>query len=199
MGKGERQEKEAHEKRKLILDVLSDGEWHRHKEILEKTRLSPTTLSKHLKELEKGLVEKRIDIESGEYPYPVYYRLKGTIPKEFAEWISVAREIKEAYEAQIREYVKAGKNQILKHLEEVNLTLNHLVLHAIEGFLEFGYDYFEQVMKNMILSWYYDEIKMLAEAFREAKEEGLDAVQILQEVQEPFEKKMFSSLKKESE
>jgi DNA-binding transcriptional ArsR family regulator len=79
MGKGERQIKESLEKRKLILSILSDGKWHRHKEILEKTRLSPTTLSKHLKGLEKGLVEKRMDLQSGEYPYPVYYRIKESI------------------------------------------------------------------------------------------------------------------------
>jgi len=57
--------------------VLSDGKWHRHKELLEKTGLSPTTLSKHLKELEKGIVEKRIDITSGEYPTPSIIGLKG--------------------------------------------------------------------------------------------------------------------------
>jgi len=90
MGKGIWQENEAREKRKLILNVLSDGKWHRHKEILEKTGLSPTTLSKHLKELEKSIVEKRIDIQSGEYPYPVYYRLK---PFAISDEIKKQREL----------------------------------------------------------------------------------------------------------
>ena len=66
----------------------------------------------------------------------------------------------------------------------------------IEGFLDFGYDFFEQIMRDMILPWYYDEVKMLAGAFKEAKEEGLNAAQILQEVQEPFEQTLFSNLEK---
>jgi len=64
---------------KQILNVLSDGKWHRYQEIKEATKLSTATLSKHLKRLEKGLVEKRIDLQSGEYPYPVYYRLKENV------------------------------------------------------------------------------------------------------------------------
>jgi ABC-type enterochelin transport system substrate-binding protein len=38
--------------------------------------LSSATLSKHLKELEKGVVEKQVRLDSGEYPYPVFYRIK---------------------------------------------------------------------------------------------------------------------------
>jgi hypothetical protein len=59
-----------------IMKILLDGKWHRYQELLETTGLSSATLSKHLKELEKGIAEKEMRLESGEYPYPVYYRMK---------------------------------------------------------------------------------------------------------------------------
>jgi DNA-binding transcriptional ArsR family regulator len=59
-----------------VLRYLGDNKWHRYQELLEKTKLSSATLSKHLKTLEKGVVEKKIDAESGLYPYPVSYRLR---------------------------------------------------------------------------------------------------------------------------
>jgi DNA-binding HxlR family transcriptional regulator len=60
----------------LILIALSDGQWHRIKELKENIKLSPRTLYKRLNELEKELkwIERREDTESGEYPYPVLYR-----------------------------------------------------------------------------------------------------------------------------
>jgi DNA-binding HxlR family transcriptional regulator len=59
-----------------ILKVVNDGDWHRYSELTEKTKLSTATLSKHLKELERGIVERCIDVESGDYPPPVFYRIK---------------------------------------------------------------------------------------------------------------------------
>ena len=60
----------------LILIALIDGQWHRNKELKEKTKLTPRTLSKHLNELntELHLIERREDTQSGEYPHPVLYR-----------------------------------------------------------------------------------------------------------------------------
>lgn len=58
-----------------IKNALNDGEWHRPKDLKEETRQTAATLSKHLKRMVKGIVEKRVDT-SGNAPYPVYYRLK---------------------------------------------------------------------------------------------------------------------------
>lgn len=58
-----------------IYDVLADGQWHRTKELEEKTQLSPATLSKHLKRDLKISVERKVDRRGKEYPRPVYYRL----------------------------------------------------------------------------------------------------------------------------
>lgn len=58
-----------------ILTALNDGQWHRNKELLQKTQITQRTLSKHLDILEKfGLIEKHTDRETGEYPYPVLYK-----------------------------------------------------------------------------------------------------------------------------
>jgi DNA-binding HxlR family transcriptional regulator len=60
----------------IILRYLGDNKWHRYQELLEKTKLSSATLSKHLKVLERGVVEKKMETESGVYPYPVSYRIR---------------------------------------------------------------------------------------------------------------------------
>jgi DNA-binding HxlR family transcriptional regulator len=68
----------------LIFKALSDGQWHRNMEIHEKTKISSRTLTKHLDRMAKTkIMEKKIDKESGKYPYPVLYRLN---PKE-AEFV----------------------------------------------------------------------------------------------------------------
>lgn len=58
-----------------IKRILADGKWHRYGEIVKTTGLSPATVSKHFKKL-RDVIEKKIDFESGEYPYPVYYKAR---------------------------------------------------------------------------------------------------------------------------
>ncbi|MCW4037381.1 MAG: ArsR family transcriptional regulator [Candidatus Bathyarchaeota archaeon] len=59
---------------KLIREVLMDGERHRTGELERETGLSAATLSRHLKRMVlEGKIGKKIDTESGEYPYPAYY------------------------------------------------------------------------------------------------------------------------------
>ena len=79
-----------------VLEVLSgreegieyepklEGKEYRYKELKKKTGLNDPTLAKYLKPLLKmKLVSKRVDLESGKYPYPVYYRAE----PEFLTWI----------------------------------------------------------------------------------------------------------------
>lgn len=90
-GVGEYQINKARSSAKQIIEILSDGKWHRYQEIKEATRLSTATLSKHLKRLEQGLIERRVDTKV--YPPHVYYRLKpyvvitheGKIERAFAQ------------------------------------------------------------------------------------------------------------------
>ena len=56
------------EARNAIYNVLSDGQWHRIKELKERTRISPTTMYRKLKLLEENfLIERKEDVKKGKY------------------------------------------------------------------------------------------------------------------------------------
>jgi len=75
-GVGEYQIRKAEKSRTLVINGLASGDWIRYAQVVSQTGLSTATVSKFLKKLEKeGEIEKKVDIESGEYPYPAYYRL----------------------------------------------------------------------------------------------------------------------------
>jgi DNA-binding HxlR family transcriptional regulator len=115
----------------LILIALSDGQWHRIKELKEKIKLSPRTLYKRLNELENELkwIERKEDMESGEYPHPVLYRATEMI-------LSTAILIKTVhYNADnIKENLKKTKDplQILEQLHKLNLYYFTLLLETIQ-------------------------------------------------------------------
>ena len=115
----------------LILIALSDGQWHRIKELKEKIKLSPRTLYKRLNELEKELnwIERKEDTENGEYPYPVLYRATESI-------LSIAILIKTVhYNADnIERDLKENKDplQILERLHKLNLYYFTLLLETIQ-------------------------------------------------------------------
>ena len=87
-GLGTWQFNRSKEASQAIVQLLMDGEWHRYQELREQSGMSSATLSKHLKELEKGIVEKDIRLNTGEYPYPVFYRIK----KEYRDVLSKEQE-----------------------------------------------------------------------------------------------------------
>ena len=115
----------------LILIALSDGQWHRIKELKEKIKLSPRTLYKRLNELEKELnwIERKEETESGEYPHPVLYRATESI-------LSIAILIKTVhYNADnIERDLKENKDplQILERLHKLNLYYFTLLLETIQ-------------------------------------------------------------------
>ena len=75
-GVGDYQIRKAEKSLKNILDALKADEWIRYNKIVKDAKLSSATVSKFLKTLDANKeIEKRIDIESGEYPYPVYYKI----------------------------------------------------------------------------------------------------------------------------
>jgi DNA-binding HxlR family transcriptional regulator len=155
MGKGDRQIKESLEKRKLILSILSDGKWHRHKEILEKTRLSPTTLSKHLKDLTKGIVEKKLDLESKEYPYPVLYRLNPKLQKTVDIWRNF---LLSHVERSGNFWLKTGKP------EKPFQSLANLTILAFIDLLKQeqpNKEYFEQAFQYSVLGFFEEGLKLL--------------------------------------
>lgn len=61
----------------VLLNLLKDGKEHRFTELRKKSKINPSTLSRHLKVLAReGIVKKRVDFRSGVSPYPSYYKLK---------------------------------------------------------------------------------------------------------------------------
>ena len=76
-GVGEYQINKAKNSIEQILIALSSGQWVQYKEIVDETGLSTATVSKFLKVLEKKkYITKKVDLESGKYPYPVFYRIR---------------------------------------------------------------------------------------------------------------------------
>lgn len=74
-GFGSYQMEKAYNAQRIIFKTLYDGQWHRNKDLKEKTKLSSRTLNKHLTEMvKKCVVERKVDNESGKYPYPVLYK-----------------------------------------------------------------------------------------------------------------------------
>lgn len=74
-GIGYYQKQKAFYAQRVILTILSDGQWHQYKVLKQKAKLSSRTLVKHLDQMKNvNLIEKKTDNESGKYPVPVLYR-----------------------------------------------------------------------------------------------------------------------------
>ena len=96
-GVGKYQIEKAEKSIEVILKILSDEKEHRYKDLKKETKLNDPTLSKYLKRLVKlKVVKKRVDLQSGKYPYPVYYEAEPELvtyseakisTKEFSEQI----------------------------------------------------------------------------------------------------------------
>jgi DNA-binding Lrp family transcriptional regulator len=173
MGKGTTQIKDALKNQKLILSILSDGKWHRHREILEKTKLSPTTLSKHLKELEKGIVQKRIDLQSGEYPYPVYYRLNQSL--------AIIRGFKR--------FTRPCLFTLENRLSRLDLYVYQKFMgeRLLQYLIEFSEnpkkqeELFNQAVEYFVLEDFREWIQALKETVRKLKKENVNITEILKE------------------
>lgn|GEM_PF-5005987 len=146
-----------------ITRILKDGEWHRYQELREKTGLSSATLSKHLKELERGVVEKKIQLKSEEYPYPVFYRIKEQYQTFFRIFsIPDARDLGKK--------TRISKKKLAEATEAYMRTINRAL----------------SISTNMALSIYATERN--TEAFRQSLDSSLEAYRkAAQTVQETFD------------
>jgi len=175
-GIGRYQKDLAWDSQKQILNVLSDGKWHRHQEIQQATKLSTATLSKHLKRLEKGLVEKKLDLESGQYPYPVYYRIRQTIPQG---------NLKTLRDTLIKG-ITSDENLWIKnpewYIEFLSFMLGQQILENLSDYFhkfhfEEPKEAFEQEMEYLVFSIYRETIMFLAEKLKELSQtENLDVL-----------------------
>jgi DNA-binding HxlR family transcriptional regulator len=161
-GIGEYQIKKAKASKKEILKVLQDGQWHRYNKIKEATGLSSATLSKHLEELTNGIVEKKLDLESKQYPYPVLYRLKPKFKEISQRNDSMWRNFLLSYLSKSSEFwLKSNKP------EKPFVLLSNL---AILGFTDLLKDYiyekptsefFEQAFEHAVLGFFEEGLRLI--------------------------------------
>jgi len=182
-GIGSYQIGKAHTAKKTILNVLNNGEWYRYGELKKKTKLSTATLSKHLKELEKGTVEKKIDLQSGEYPYPVYYRLKEALSRKLMdeEWRNCLLRI---MEEDVDFWIK--KEMLAYYIQFVNQMLSLQVVDNLKIYFDMGgnEEAFDQTMEYWVISVYRDCLQNLKMKLKEMAAKGEDLTIVLSQAEE---------------
>jgi len=129
-GIGKYQIEKAQKSIMAILRVIADGKPHQYSELKEKTKLNSPTLTKHLKRLtEVKLLKKKIDIESGKYPYPVYYSANPAITPVLTVMLLTEHEMQE-----IEKIILDPKKTPLDVLDQINMKNNALILLALKQY-----------------------------------------------------------------
>jgi DNA-binding HxlR family transcriptional regulator len=115
-----------------ILRALSDEKPHQYSGLKEKTKLNSPTLSKHLKRLTKmKLIKKKMDFESGKYPYPVYYTVTPATLLQLKIIFMAEHEMHE-----IEKIISDPKKTPLDVLDQINMKNNALILWALKQYKE---------------------------------------------------------------
>lgn len=159
-GLGSKQTSDSQTSERKILKALEDGEWRRYRDLKEKSGLSTASLSKHLKRLEKGIVEKKLDLESAEYPHPVYYRLKrSTYTDAFAKMVSGMH----------RKLIEQSHIGYYIHLQNVFTTT--MLLGDLENYFRGDIDQEElnQSLNLIVLNHVAETIQLLKETLESMK------------------------------
>jgi hypothetical protein len=123
-GMGELQTRTKIKNTQAIVRVLIDKEWHRYKEIKEKTKLTSPTLSAHLKEL-KPLLDRKTD--KTRYPPLVYYKINKIFALELARILT----LKITWEEIKEEFLKT--KDLSSILEDINAITNEFLFDMIVG------------------------------------------------------------------
>jgi len=117
-----------------ISGALLDGKWHQYKELLEQTKISKATLSKHLKNMQtEEKIDRLVDIESGAYPPPVKYKTK-----EDPEWLKFLAKQYQKMQSSVEE----AKTALLKtsdpmdYFPIMNRSINVNLLALVKGILD---------------------------------------------------------------
>jgi DNA-binding transcriptional ArsR family regulator len=131
-GMGKYQIEKAQKSIMAILRVISDEKPHQYSELKEKTKLNSPTLTKHLKRLtEMKILKKKIDIESGKYPYPVYYSTNPAVAPIITVMLLTEHEMHE-----IEKIILDPKKTPLDVLDQINRKNNALLLSALKHYKE---------------------------------------------------------------
>jgi DNA-binding HxlR family transcriptional regulator len=176
-GVGDWQVNKARTAVQVITKILRDGEWHRYHELRDKTGLSSATLSKHLKELERGVVEKKILLKSGEYPYPVFYRIRERYQTVFRIFnILDARRLGKKTETNKKKLAEAMQ----AYMELINKALSDSAKVALEIYaVERNFEAFQQSLDS-----FWGAYREAAQAFQETVDRFDDATKMPAQVEE---------------
>lgn len=165
-GLGEQQIKDQEKAIQKILNVLDNGERIRYSELQEKTGLSTATLTKHLKKLKNGIVERKVDSESSEYPPPVYYQLrKNVFPKLHP------KTPEETCLFMLKYNLPRYDVHLLNSLAGL-ILLNFLELYSQNP--EQNDELFEQTVEHYIIQRYREGIRNLKIKIKELSEKGIE-------------------------
>jgi len=161
-----------------ILNELDSEKWIRFNELREKTGLSTSTLTRHLKELQKGIVEKYIDKKSGEYPLPVYYKLN--------YWANFEKEMyKIIFDKQLDRKELGEKDQLASYIEYLNVQVGFQLLNTLRNYFDkdFNEVAFNQVLENYVVSIYRKQGYILKEALKEISDKGVNVPYLITEAE----------------
>ena len=162
---------------KEIIKFLSDGEWHRNEDIMSNVKGSSATVQKYLNELAKGIVEKKLDLDST-YPYPVYYRLKPQYIKNRLKQLE-----KDWQDAVLNEPLDrrnlTKSVEISDYVEYLNVQTGLQLLGQVRRFLDEKNEFaFSQAIDLWVLAAYRENAFRLREKLEElaAKDGNVQAL-----------------------
>ena len=192
-GLGEKQIGMAKTAKQKICKNLQDGQWHRYSQLKKETGLSTATLTKHLKEMIKGIVERHIDVKSGQYPPPVSYRLKPSYSKQGKDW-------NDAIMGPLKNSNLADPkiNRVHTSIEYLNVQTGLQVLGNLKKYFEDNKNEtaFNQSLDLIVMAFYRDGVSLLKENLEEINSQGVN-VQILISEAEKKVQKHYEHLLKE--
>lgn len=150
-GKGKYQTDKEEKALTSILKALSERKEQRYKDIKKESNSNDPTLQKYLKQfIELKMVEKRIDFESGKYPYPVYYRITPIAEPIIKIMLQVDKEKQE-----IIKIISDPKKTPLDVLDQINTKNNALILSVLKEYKnnkDVSQEFADLVLKLVV--WY---------------------------------------------
>ncbi len=172
-GIGSYQIGKAQKSQNEIMKVLDDHEWHRYQDLVKLTRLSQPTLSKHLKQMLTGMIEKKIDASGSEYPYPVFYRIKPNY------------QINKKPRARIRERPTWSLSYKLYRLFDQTMELLRFqALWTLKTyFLEKNEAAYEQQMQAYVIAYLENEMNDLKRQLEDLSETGEDIPKLIDDAE----------------
>ena len=175
MGLAEKKRNYTTSTRKEIIQLLNDGEWHRSQDILLNVKGSSATVQKYLNELAKGMVERKENLESKEYPTPVYYRLKPQYVK------NSLRELEREWQEEIINMCRDFRTPDY-FLMVLNAQLTFSFINILKDYLDNPAEKeaeFSQALDDLILPFYRDNYYLLKDKLKDQMSKGIDIQAIL--------------------